>query len=285
MDAKDQADVDAIVASVELEKIDQNLYRGHSPYWEEFRLFGGIVAAQALSAAYGTIEGIHVHSLHSYFLRPGDPEIPIIFEVDRIRDGRSFATRRVVARQRGEAIYNLSASFHKVEDGFDHQAQMPRVAPPEDSPRPEDFGLEPRSYLPVHWKTEGVPVEFRHFHSPNEWKPGIAERNIWVRTNGSLPDDPIIHRLALTYLSDLTLLSTAVRMHAPSFEGIMAASLDHSTWFHREFRADEWLLYSTRSPSASGARGFNLGHFFKQDGTLVASTAQEGLIRQMRPQS
>ncbi len=279
--AADQRDVDAIVTSLDLEEIDRNLYRGHPPYWERGRLFGGIVAAQALAAAYGTIDGIHVHSLHSYFLRPGDPDMPVVYDVDRIRDGRSFATRRVVARQRGEAIYNLSASFHKVEDGFDHQAEMPDVPGPGESPSPEDFGLTPRSYLPIHWAPKGVPVGIRQLQGPDDWVPGVIDRNVWIRANGSLPDDPIIHRLMLTYLSDLSLLGTAVRMHAPGFDKIMAASLDHSIWFHREFRADEWLLYSMTSPSASGARGFNVGHFFTEDGVLVASATQEGLMRNL----
>ncbi len=275
----DQSDVDAIVTSLDLELIDKNLYRGHPPYWETGRLFGGVVAAQALSAAYGTIEGIHAHSLHSYFLRPGDPSIPVIYDVDPIRDGRSFATRRVVARQRGEAIYNLSASFHKVEDGFDHQSTMPDVPGPDDAPSPSDFGLTPRNYLPSHWESKGVPIDIRHFHGPDAWEPGVNQRSMWIRANGTLPDDPISHRLMLTYLSDLSLLGTAVRMHAKDFEHIMAASLDHAIWFHRDFRADDWLLYSTNSPSASGARGFNIGHFFTADGTLVASAVQEGLMR------
>ncbi|MDW3180178.1 MAG: acyl-CoA thioesterase II [Acidimicrobiia bacterium] len=279
--AADQRDVDAIVTSLDLEEIDRNLYRGHPPYWERGRLFGGIVAAQALAAAYGTIDGIHVHSLHSYFLRPGDPDMPVVYDVDCIRDGRSFATRRVVARQKGEAIYNLSASFHKVEDGFDHQAQMPDVPGPDDSPLPEDFGLTPRDYLPSYWALEGVPMGIRHLHGPDEWVPGVLHRNVWLRANGSLPDDPIVHRLMLTYLSDLSLLGTAVRMHTPGFDKIMAASLDHSIWFHREFRADEWLLYAMTSPSASGARGFNVGHFFTEDGVLVASATQEGLMRNL----
>jgi acyl-CoA thioesterase-2 len=275
----DQQDVDAIVASLELEEIDRNLYRGHPPYWERGRLFGGIVAAQSLAAAYGTIEDIHVHSLHSYFLRPGDPDIPVIYDVDPIRDGRSFATRRVVARQRGEAIFNLSASFHKVEDGFDHQMDKPDVPGPMDVPTAADYGLTPRDYLPRNWVPTGVPVEFRHLGDPKDWKPGILKRDMWIRANGSLPDDPITQRLMLTYLSDLTLLGTAVRAHSQDFEHIMAASLDHAIWFHRPFRADEWLLYSTTSPSASGARGFNQGHFFTEDGTLVASATQEGLMR------
>ena len=278
---QDQADVDAIVASVDLELIDRNLYRGHPMYWERGRLFGGLVAAQALAAAYNTIEGIHVHSLHSYFLRPGDPTIPVIYDVDPIRDGRSFATRRVVARQNGEAIYHLSASFHKVEDGFEHQVDMPAVVSPEESPTPEDFGLTPKDYLPSHWPLKGVPLEFRHLRGPDDWQPGTMEQRVWTRFNGTLPDDPVVHRLALTYMSDLTLLATAVHMHVPSFEKIMAASLDHALWFHREFRADEWLLYSTSSPSATGARGFSLGHFFTEDGVLVASSAQEGLMRQL----
>ena len=277
----DQQDVDAIVSSLDLEEIDRNLYRGHPPYWERGRLFGGIVAAQALSAAYGTIDDIHVHSMHSYFLRPGDPEIPVIYDVDRIRDGRSFATRRVVARQRGEAIYNLSASFHKVEDGFDHQAAAPDVPGPDDAPTPADFGLTLRDYLPPYWALKGVPLDIRHFSGPDEWMPGVIQRNMWVRANGNLPDDPVTHRLMLTYLSDLALLGTAVRSHARDFKNIMAASLDHSVWFHRPFKADEWLLYSMISPSASGARGFNVGHFFTEDGTLVASATQEGLMRDL----
>lgn len=277
----DQSDVDAIVTSLDLEEIDRNLYRGHPPYWERGRLFGGIVAAQALAAAYGTIDDIHVHSLHSYFLRPGDPDMPVVFDVDRIRDGRSFATRRVVARQRGEAIYNLSSSFHKQEDGFDHQAAMPDVPGPNEAPQPGDFGLTPRDYLPTLWQLDGVPIDIRHLHGPDDWEPGVMQRNMWIRANGSLPNDPIVHRLMLTYLSDLSLLGTAVRMHAPGFEKIMAASLDHAIWFHRDFRADEWLLYSTNSPSASGARGFNVGHFFTEDGVLVASATQEGLMRNL----
>ena len=283
MDASQQ-DLNALVASLDLELIDRNLYRGHPPYWERGRLFGGIVAAQALSAAYGTVDELHVHSLHSYFLRPGNPDMPVIYDVDRIRDGRSFVTRRVVARQDGEAIYNLSASFHRVEDGFSHQAAMPDVPSPGEAPRPENFGLTSRDYLPAWWELTGVPMEIRHLTGPDDWKPGVSHRQMWIKANGSLPDDPVCQRLMLAYMSDLTLLGTAVRMHVADFTTIMAASLDHAIWFHREFRADEWLLYSTGSPSASGARGFNIGHFFTEDGTLVASTAQEGLMRPVNPE-
>ena len=282
----DQSDVDAIVTSLDLEVIDKNLFRGHPPYWEAGRLFGGIVAAQALAAAYATIDELHVHSFHSYFLRPGDPETPVIYDVDRIRDGRSFATRRVVARQHGEAIFHLSASYHKVEEGLDHQTEMPDVGSPDDAPKPEDFGLTQRDYLPRFWELKGLPLDIRHFHGPDQWEPGIENRHVWFRVNGKIADDPVLHRLMLTYLSDLTLLGTSVRMHAKNFDHIMAASLDHTVWFHREFKANEWLLYSTTSPSASGARGFNLGHFFSEDGTLVASTAQEGLMRDLtRPRT
>ena len=195
-----------------------------------------------------------------------------------------FATRRVVARQRGEAIFNLSASFHKVEDGFDHHMQHPDAPGPHPHhvPSAADYGLTPRDYLPRTCAPPGAPAEFRHLQDPKDWQPGTLQRDMWIRANGVLPDDPITHRLMLTYLSDLSLLGTAVRMHAQDFEHIMAASLDHAIWFHRPFRADEWLLYSTTSPSASGARGFNVGHFFTEDGTLVASATQEGLMRYVR---
>ncbi len=280
----DQADLDAIVESLDLEELDLNLYRGHPVYWERRRLFGGLVASQALAAAYRTIEHIHVHSLHSYFLRPGDPSMPVIYDVDRIRDGRSFATRRVVARQRGEAIFNLSASFQKDESGFDHQLAKPDVPGPAHVPTAADFGLTPRDYLPTHWEPNGVPIDIRHFVSPSEWEPGELERRMWIRANGKLPADRVMHDLVLTYFSDLALLGTAVRMHAPNFDQIMGASLDHAIWFHRPVTADEWLLYSMTSPSASGARGFNVGHFFTEDGVLVASAAQEGLMRPIDPQ-
>ncbi len=282
----DQRDVDAIVQSLDLEVIDKNLFRGHTPYWEAGRLFGGMVAAQALAAAYGTVEELHVHSFHSYFLRPGDPDTPVIYDVDRIRDGRSFATRRVVARQDGEAIFNLSASYHKEEDGFDHQVEMPKVGDPDEALKPEDFGMTPRDFLPRLWEIDGIPLQVRPLTSPEDWEPGVTNRGVWFRLNGTLGDDPVLHRLLLTYISDLTLLGTAVRTHANNFDEVMAASLDHAMWFHRDFRADQWLLYSTTSPSASGARGFNLGHFFTVDGTLIASAAQEGLMRDLsRPRA
>ncbi len=278
----DQEDVDALVASLDLEEIDLNLYRGHPTYWERKRLFGGIVAAQALSAAYRTVEDIQVHSLHSYFLRPGDPAIPVILDVDRIRDGRSFATRRVVARQRGEAIFNLAASFHIVEEGFDHQQVQPITRGPYDFSGPEDFGMSPRDFFPHNWQTRGIPIEIRYDRSPAEWKPGALERQMWFRINGELPDDPGVHNIMLTYLSDLALMGTAVSAHAPSFDNLMGASLDHAMWFHRPVKANNWLLYDMKAPSASGARGFNIGHIYTEDGSLVASAAQEGLMRPLK---
>ncbi|MGI9604537.1 MAG: acyl-CoA thioesterase [Acidimicrobiales bacterium] len=280
----DQADVDAILKSLDLEELDLNLYRGHPTYWEAGRLFGGLVASQSLAAAYRTIDELSVHSLHSYFLRPGDPSVPVIYDVDRIRDGRSFATRRVVARQGGEAIFNLAASFHTDEPGFDHQMTMPDLPGPLDVPSPADFGLTNRDYLPRHWDLQGEPIEIRHFVPPTEWEPGDIERRMWFRVNGTLPDDPRTHTIMLTYMSDFALLGTAVRVHSADFEGIMAASLDHAMWFHRPVKADEWLLYSMHSPSASGARGFNIGQVFGADGVLVASAAQEGLMRPIDPE-
>lgn len=275
----DQADVDVIVDSLKLEEIDKNLYRGHPTYWERGRLFGGTVAAQALSAAYQTIDGIDVHSLHSYFLRPGDPTIPVIFDVDRIRDGRSFATRRVVARQRGEAIFNLSASFHREEDGFEHQRAKPDVPSPDGFRSPEDYGVTGRDYLPNGWQTTGLPIEMRRDHGPDDWAAEQPVRRLWFRINGDLPDDDGLHNVILTYMSDLALMSTAVRFHRSGFDSIMAASLDHSLWFHRKVRVNEWLLYDMQSPSAQGARGLNFGHLYTQEGDLVASAAQEGLMR------
>jgi acyl-CoA thioesterase-2 len=279
-----RSDLDAVVASLDLEELDLNLYRGTSPDWEVGRLFGGQVASQALAAAYRTVEHIHVHSLHSYFLRPGDATIPVIYDVDRIRDGRSFSTRRVVARQRGEAIFNLAASFHIDEPGFDHQQSMPDVGGPDDFPTPEDHGHTSADYMPPHWDGPVVPIRVRsHVPPSGELPDGQISADIWVRANGTLPDDEVLHRCVLTYMSDLALLGTSIRAHAKGFDTIMAASLDHALWFHREVRADQWLLYSLHSPSASGARGFNIGHYFTEDGVLLASAAQEGLIRRFDP--
>lgn len=283
--AADQSDVDEIVKSLDLEELDLNLYRGYPTYWEQVRLFGGTVAAQALSAAYKTVDEVDVHSLHSYFLLGGDPSIPVIYEVDRIRDGRSFTTRRVVARQRGRAIYNLAASFHKRESGFDHQQQSPSCSGPDEFPTPEDIGLDPRELFPHEWQTKGVPIELRLEIGPAQWKPGALGRQMWMRINGDFAQNERMNNIMLTYMSDLPLLGTAVRTHTVDSADVMGASLDHTMWFHRPVVANEWLLYDMRSPSAAGARGFNLGHFYDQAGILVASSAQEGLIRPLNPEA
>jgi acyl-CoA thioesterase-2 len=279
-----------LVELLDLETIDLNLFRGTQPDTLLQRVFGGQVAAQALRAAYATVDPAYrLHSLHSYFLRPGDPAVPIVYDVDPARDGRSFATRRVVARQHGRPIYVMTASFQVHEEGFEHQDQMPEVVPPEesldlgemyrsdDSPRAEEWTRD-WAALDVRWvgdSKHGMPGNDRH--------PALAR--YWVRVAGKLPDDPLIHEAALTYASDLTLIRTSLVPHDVSLDkGVQAASLDHSVWFHRPFRADEWLLYAHRSPSASGARGLIFGQLFSQDGVLVASVAQEGLIRP-RPQA
>jgi acyl-CoA thioesterase-2 len=244
------------------------------------------VIGQALVAAARTVEGRAAHSLHAYFMREGDPAVPIIYEVDRIRDGQSFATRRVVAIQHGQAIFSMSVSFQIDEPGLDHQIEMPKAPPPEELPSEAELQ---RLYLDR--ATEGVrkywerprpielrPVDLRHFLSRDKLEP---TQLVWVRATGALPDDPNVHRAVLAYASDMTLLDTALFAHGRMIfdRDLQAASLDHALWFHRPFRADEWLLYSEDSPSASGARGFTRGSLFSRDGKLVASVAQEGLIR------
>jgi acyl-CoA thioesterase-2 len=224
--------------------------------------------------------------LHAYFMRPGDPSVPIIYEVDRIRDGKSFATRRVVAIQHGEAIFSMSASFQVEESGFDHQLPMPSVPPPEELPSESDLKAlfvesapEPvRRYWERERPLELRPVDLRHYLSREPLEP---VQQVWIRATGRLPDDPNIHRSVLAYASDMTLLDTSLFAHGRNIfdRDLQVASLDHALWFHRPFRIDEWLLYNEDSPSASGARGFSRGSLFSRDGRLIASVAQEGLIR------
>jgi acyl-CoA thioesterase-2 len=278
-----------LVALLDLEKVEEDIYRGHSPANGWKRTFGGQVIAQALMAATRTVEPARAaHSLHGYFILPGDPEAPIVYEVDRIRDGGSFTTRRVVAVQHGKAIFSLSASFHVAESGFDHFIAAPDVAEPEQL---VDAGELMRaaglSAEQVERFIDRVsPVEFRPVdpgrHRP--LKPGETReprQSLWIRINSRLPDDPIVHRAALAFLSDMTLLGTSVVAHGRNLgePEIQAASLDHALWLHRPFRADEWLLYVQDSPSAGGARGFNRGLLYSRDRALAASVAQEGLIR------
>jgi acyl-CoA thioesterase-2 len=283
--------VQDLLTILDLEPLEVNLFRGRSPQVGWQRVFGGQVIGQALVAACRTVDGGRPpHSLHAYFLLAGDPNVPIIYNVDRIRDGKSFTTRRVVAVQHGHAIFSMSASFHADEPGLTHQAAMPDVPKPEDLPSEAEIKervlpLMPdpvRRYYERERPIELRPVEFGRYLGQ---KYQEARFNVWIRTTGKLPDDPAVHACVLAYASDMTLLDAALIPHGRTvFEKeIMAASLDHALWFHRPFRADDWLLYAQDSPSLSGARGFSRGLIFARDGTLVASVAQEGLVRERRP--
>jgi acyl-CoA thioesterase-2 len=274
-----------LIDLLDLEPLEVNIFRGVSPKEDRQRVFGGQVAAQALMAASRTVSEGGVHSLHAYFLRSGDPRVPILYEVDRIRDGRSFTARRVVAIQHGQAIFHLSASFHRDEPGLDHQAAMPAVPPPESLPTFQER-LQPYREQLGDWVDRERAIDLRICDPvavhPSQWRS--AEAHVWIRADGRLPDDPVLHACVVAYASDMTLLDTTVRPHglvwAPDRK-LMMASLDHAMWFHRPFRADEWLLYAQASPSAAGARGLATGSIFAGDGRLVVSVAQEGLIRQL----
>ena len=284
--------VEDLLSILDLEQLEVNLFRGRSPQVGWQRVFGGQVIGQALVAACRTVDEIEErppHSLHGYFMLGGDPSVPIIYEVDRIRDGRSFTTRRVVAIQHGRAIFAMSASFHLGEPGFDHQAEMPKVPGPEDLPSDDEIRervlpMMPdpiRRYFERERLIELRPVEFERYLGK---KLPDGRFHIWFRSSGILPAAPSIHRCALAYASDLSLLDVSLVPHGHTvFEkSIMAASLDHALWFHRPFKADEWLLYAQDTPSAGGSRGFARGLIFTREGVLVASVAQEGLIRQRR---
>src|SRR5215212_4065023 len=276
---------------LDLEQIEVNLFRGRSPQVGWQRVFGGQVIGQALVAACRTVDvlGRPPHSLHAYFLLGGDPAVPIIYEVDRIRDGKSFVTRRVVAIQHGRAIFTMAVSFHRDEPGMSHQAKMPDVPKPEELPSENEIKervlpLMPdpvRRYYERERPIELRPVEYGRYLGR---KTEDGRFNVWIRATGRLPDDPAIHRCVLAYASDMTLLDTALVPHGRTLfeKDFMAASLDHALWFHRPFRADEWLLYAQDSPSLEGSRGFARGLVFASDGTLVASVAQEGLVRLRR---
>jgi acyl-CoA thioesterase II len=262
---------ETLVDILDLERIEEDIFRGSSPEEGPQRVFGGQVAGQALVAAGRTVPPERaVHSLHAYFVRPGDPEVPIVYTVDRTRDGRSFSTRRVTAIQHGRAIFTLQASFHRAEDGLEHQVAMPEAPDPESLPDP--WG-RPR------------PIEIRYTSDPPWARTGgrpRGERNmVWLRARGPLPDDRLVHVCAVAYASDMSLLDSVLLAHGLTWdaEGLSAASLDHAMWFHGPFQADEWLLYVQESPAASGARGLAQGRIFRRDGRLVASVVQEGLIR------
>ncbi|MCW2540059.1 MAG: tesB [Frankiales bacterium] len=278
--------VDLLVDLLDLEPIEQNIFRGVSPKVSMQRVFGGQVAGQALVAAGRTVGPDRaVHSLHSYFIRMGDPAVPIVYTVDRIRDGHSFSVRRVTAIQHGQAIFTLSASFQLVQSGIDHQPAMPDVPGPESLPTLAEryIGFEE---LAGHLNRIPQALDVRYVDDPPWVQRGLGPREsqphrIWLRINGTLPDDPLVHVCAATFASDLNLLDSLLIRHGLAFrlDPISMASLDHAMWFHRQFRADEWFLYSMESPSASGGRGMATGQIFSRDGRLVVSVAQEGMIR------
>ncbi|MEM8743464.1 MAG: acyl-CoA thioesterase II [Pseudomonadota bacterium] len=282
--------VKQLLSILDLEQLEHNLFRGRSPDDGWQRVFGGQVIGQALVAAERTVENRMAHSLHAYFMRPGDPAVPIIYEVDRIRDGRSFNTRRVVAIQHGHAIFSMSASFHLEEEGFEHQPEMPDVPKPEDLPSLNDIKEQFLDQMPANIKRyfeRERPIELRPVDSSRffDLKKRPPRQSIWIRATDKLPDDPALHQCALAYASDFSLLDTALVAHGRLLfdPALMMASLDHAMWFHRPCRADTWLLYTMDSPAANGARGFCRGSIFTSDGVLVASVAQEGLIREIQP--
>jgi acyl-CoA thioesterase-2 len=281
--------VKRLLSILDLEQLEHNLFRGRSPQDGWQRVFGGQVIGQALVAADRTVEGRNAHSLHAYFMRPGDPSIPIIYEVDRIRDGKSFNTRRVVATQHGQAIFTMGVSFHLEEPGFDHQSEMPDVPGPDELPSINDIKEQFIDKLPPNIKTyftrerpiEIRPVDTSRFFTNETRDP---KQSIWMRAGEGLPEDQGLHQCTLAYASDFSLLDTALIAHGRILfdPKLMLASLDHAMWFHRPCRADGWLLYAMDSPAAHGARGFCRGSIFTPDGVLVASVAQEGLVRERR---
>lgn len=279
--------IENLLELLNLEQLEHNLYRGVSPQSGWQRVFGGQVIGQAFMAAANTIDESRLcHSLHAYFMRPGDPKVPIIFQVDRFRDGGSFSTRSVTAIQHGKAIFSLLASFQIAEDGLTHQIDMPKVPEPETlmgekQIRDQFIHLAPEN-VRKYWERERPielrPLNFTHYMSKEPLPP---EQNVWFRTTGPLPDNLLIHQCVLAYASDMTLLDTALFPHGRRVfdHDMQVASLDHAMWFHRPFRFDDWLLYAQDTPATHGARGFTRGSIFSRDGTLIASVAQEGLTR------
>jgi acyl-CoA thioesterase-2 len=279
-----QNDVDDLVDLLDLEAIEVNIFRGVSPQENRQRIFGGQVAGQALVAAARTVdEDRPVHSLHAYFLRPGDPTVPVLYEVDRIRDGRSFTTRRVVGIQHGRAIFNLAASFHIREVGLEHLEPMPDVPAADDLPNRAERFADMEMEDP--FKDHPHPLDMRYITtSPlRRTEPLPPVQQVWFRADGKLPDNQVLHTCLLTYASDMTLLDTTLLPHGTGAidQTIQMASLDHAMWFHGEFRADEWLLYDQHTPASTGARGLATGRVFTHDGRLIASVMQEGLIRKV----
>jgi acyl-CoA thioesterase II len=273
-----------LIDLLNLETIEVNIFRGHHNDEARLRTFGGQVAAQALVAAGRTVTDKAVHSLHAYFLRPGDPHSPILYQVDRIRDGKSFATRRVVAIQHGEAIFHLSASFHVHEPGVEHAIAMPSAPDPLSLPTFKERYAPMKEKLGT-WFDQPRPIDLRFIDEPSRLtsKDDAREpkQNVWFRPEGELPDDPLLHACVVAYASDMTLLDSAIIPHGIHWDdgSMMGASLDHAMWFHRPFRADQWLLYVQESTCAYGARAISRGEIYTQAGELVVSVVQEGLIR------
>jgi acyl-CoA thioesterase-2 len=276
--------MDELIGVLTLEPIEVNLFRGVSPAEERQRIFGGQVVAQALMAAYRTVDGRICHSLQSYFIRPGDPTIPVLYQVERSRDGRSFATRRVIAIQKGEQIFNMACSFHVEEEGYDHQEPMPEAPRAQDTPSENERWAQLFKNDPEQLKNwvRDRPIEMRPVNPVNllDPKPAPPQQMVWLRATSDVGDDVAFNQALLAYASDYSLLGTALRPHGVSWmSGVQTASLDHILWFHRPTNFSRWHLYVQDSPSASGARGFNRGAIYREDGVLVASAAQEGLMR------
>jgi acyl-CoA thioesterase-2 len=281
--------LDLLLRLLDLERLELNLFRGHNRDIGSGRVFGGQVLAQGLVAAGRTVQGRQAHSLHGYFMLAGDVNTPIVYQVDRIRDGKSFTTRRVLAIQEGREIFSMLCSFHVDEQGIEHGAPLPGVPPPESLPRELDLVRAMAERIPEPVRdvyTQDRPIDFRPVAPVDPFAPEVREpvKHVWFRAEGTMPDEPILHQAVLAYASDYGLLGTALLPHGLSFlmRRVQAASLDHAVWFHRPFRVDDWLLYATDAPAAAGARGFTRGSIFTREGALVASTAQEGLLRTLR---
>lgn len=283
---RDSSPIEQLIALLDLEAIEVNIFRGVSPKDRSQRVFGGQVLGQALVAATRTVEGRFCHSLHAYFLVPGDPKVPILYEVDRSRDGKSFSSRRVVAIQHGRQIFHMSVSFQLAEPGLEHQIDAPPVPRPESLPSEDEVRRRLADQVPAAYREQFLrrrPIELRTVDRTEIIRPPKAppHQAVWVRATGTLPDDPALHQCVLAYASDMTLLDTSLLPHGIGWfeDRIQMASIDHAMWFHRPFRADQWLLYVQDSPAMYGARGFNRGLIYSEDGKLIASVAQEGLLR------
>lgn len=278
-----------LIDVLKLKQLDDHLFEGVSEDLGFKNVFGGQVCGQALMAAYQTVEGLCAHSMHGYFLRPGDHSLPIQYEAQVIRDGSSFATRRIIARQHNKEIFTLNASFQKPEEGFNHQFEKPDTSEPNELHSELALRRKFKHLIPEKLRdqfTRDRPIEIKPVRPIDYTNPDVRPpyKQNWFRAVAELPDNPALHHCILTYASDFGLLGTSMLPHGVSFaqKGMQVASLDHAVWFHRPFRADEWLLYDMDSPSASGGRGFNRGNIFNQQGELVASVVQEALIRQRK---